>query len=73
LALDSFSRKGRGFDVAPVLICSAWATFLYALAGESAVGKVAYLLRDLPQKVLMYALLYWCIRQGLALFNIKSS
>lgn len=54
--LDSFTRLDAGFFISPVGLCMAWTIFLYGIGGESFAVKAAMFLRDLPQKVLLFAL-----------------
>jgi hypothetical protein len=68
--IDSFSRKGTSrLDVAPVVMCSSWLLFSYAIGGESLVWKVGFYLRDLPQKVILYLMAYAAVKYGCLLFG----
>lgn len=64
ITLDSMSRLEPGFFIAPVGLCMAWSIFLYGMGGESFAIKGAMYLRDIPQKLVLYLLMY----QGLKLF-----
>lgn len=66
--LDAFSRRGPRLDVAPVVMCSTWVIFSYALGGESLAWKFGFYVRDFPQKVILYLLLYGAYRQCVIFF-----
>jgi hypothetical protein len=59
---DCLSRLDAGHFISPVGLCMAWTVFLYGLGSESFVSKLAMLLRDLPQRVVLYLLLYGAVR-----------
>lgn len=71
IALDSFSLRNRTLNVSAVGICTTWFIFIYGIGGESIPAKVAFLVRELPQRVLLYAFLFWGIRFVLSLFGVK--
>lgn len=62
IAIDSFTRLAPGYFISPIALCMAWTLFLYGIGGESFAVKATMLLRDLPQKVLLFALIYWPLR-----------
>lgn len=61
ILLDSLARFEAGYFIAPVALGVAWSIFIYGVGGESMAIKVGFLLRSLPQKVLLYALVYWAL------------
>lgn len=67
--LDGFSRRGQGFDVAPMAMCSTWVIFIYGLGGDSLVYNIGFYLRDFPQRLLLYMLVYASVRYTLMLFQ----
>lgn len=67
MLLDCFNRRGGNFDIAPVMMCSTWVIFSFALGGESLAFKVNFYLRDLPQKLIIYVLVLGAIKHGLNL------
>lgn len=62
IVLDSMSRLEPGFFISPVGLCMAWTIFLYGMGGESFAIKGAMYLRDIPQKMLLYVLLYQSLK-----------
>ncbi|MEY4429743.1 MAG: hypothetical protein RLZZ182_2432 [Pseudomonadota bacterium] len=60
--IDLFSRLDSGYFISPVGLCMAWTIFLYGLGSESFVSKVAMLARELPQRLVLYLMLYNAIR-----------
>lgn len=71
IALDSFSLRNKTLNVSAVGICTTWFIFIYGIGGESIPAKVSFLVRELPQRVLLYAFLFWGIRFVLNLFGVK--
>lgn len=65
--LDGFSRRGNGFDVAPMAMCSTWVIFIYGLGGDSLVYNIGFYLRDFPQRLAIYLLVYAGVRYTLML------
>ncbi|CAH0351566.1 hypothetical protein [Aquabacterium sp. CECT 9606] len=57
LCFDSLSLRGEIFMVSPIMLGGTWGILLYGLGSESLASKLAFLLRDMPQKVLIYAAL----------------
>lgn len=62
LCFDSLSLRGEIFVVSPIVLGGTWSILLYGLGSESLAAKLAFLLRDMPQKVLIYALLAFMLR-----------
>jgi len=67
--LDSFARRGGGFDIAPMAMCSTWVIFIYGLGGDSLVYSIGFYLRDFPQRLALYLLVYAGVRYALMLFQ----
>lgn len=62
LALDSLGRLDSGYFLSPAGMCMVWTIFIYGLGGESFAIKVGMLLRDWPQKIFLFLLVYFPIR-----------
>jgi len=62
LCFDSLSLRGEMFVVSPIVLGGTWGILLYGLGSESLASKLAFLLRDMPQKVLIYALLAFLLK-----------
>ncbi|RZL02115.1 MAG: hypothetical protein EOP36_08815 [Rubrivivax sp.] len=67
--LDGFSRRGHGFDIAPMAMCSTWVIFIYGLGGDSLVYNIGFYLRDFPQRLAIYLVVYAGVRYTLMLFH----
>ncbi|MDE2401330.1 MAG: hypothetical protein KGL90_06665 [Burkholderiales bacterium] len=63
VCFDSLSLRGEIFSISPIVLGGTWGILLYGLGSESLAGKLAFLLRDMPQKVIIYALLAFTLRQ----------
>jgi hypothetical protein len=72
VVLDSFCRRRVAPDAAPVMMCSTWIVFSYALGGESLVYKIGLYFRDIPQKLMIYLVFYAAVKYGLMLFTRPS-
>lgn len=64
VVLDGFSRRGQGFDVAPMAMCSTWVIFIYGLGGDSLVYNIGFYLRDFPQRLMLYLLVYGALHHA---------
>lgn len=73
VVLDAFSRKGKTLVVAPVVMCSTWVIFSYALGGESLAWKIGFYFRDFPQKLFLYLLVYGAYHQCVILLGLKKA
>jgi len=62
IMLDSLTRLSGSYFISPVGLCMAWIIFIYGIGGESIATKLSMLLRDTPQKVVLYALVFWGVR-----------
>ena len=69
VVLDSFARQAGRLEVAPVIMCWSWMIFLTALNGESLVSRMGLYLRDLPQKLVLYVVVYGLVKYGFMLFK----
>lgn len=67
---DAMVKPGAGFVVAPPAMCTAWQIFHFGLGGESISAKASFLLRDTPQRVLLYALALASVTLVLRLFRL---
>lgn len=56
IVLDALARFDGDHFISPLAFCMAWTLFIYGLGGDSMAAKLAFLLRDLPQRVILYAL-----------------
>jgi len=58
ISLDILSRIDRdgGLDLSPLAVCIAWSVFLYGLSADSLAARIAFFVRDHPQRLLLYAL-----------------
>ncbi|HEU4459924.1 MAG TPA: hypothetical protein VFR90_12440 [Methylibium sp.] len=67
LMLDVLSRTDRdgALLLSPLAVCIAWSVFLYGLSADSLAARLAFFLRDQPQRFLLYAgaaaLLHWIL------------
>lgn len=68
IALNSLNTP-TGLHISPVALCLAWPIFLYGVGGESIAAKVGFLLRALPQKVLVFVVLVGTLNAIAALFR----
>jgi len=57
MVLDVLMRSEGDYFISPVAFCGAWVIFIYGLGGESVAHKMQFVLRDFPQKVLLFVLL----------------
>lgn len=62
IMLDSLTRLSGSYFISPVGLCMAWVIFIYGIGGESIATKLSMLLRDTPQKVVLYAIVFWGVR-----------
>lgn len=70
IMLDSLSRFGPGLYISPVATCTIWHIYLYGVGGESLSFKLTQLIRDIPQKILLYAICFFLVTAMLKLFGI---
>lgn len=68
IALNSLNTHD-GLVISPVALCLAWPIFLYGVGGESIAAKVGFLLRALPQKILVFVVLAGTLNAIMGLFN----
>jgi len=63
--LDMLSIHDRdgGLLLSAVAVCTAWAIFLYGLGAESISAKVTWIVRGLPEKILLYCIAAALLRQ----------
>lgn len=57
MILDVLTRIDGDHFISPVAFCGAWVIFLYGLGGESIAHKMQFVLRDFPQKILLFVML----------------
>lgn len=70
MVLDSLTRLDAGHFISPATLCATWPIFVYGMGGESLAFKVSLLLRDLPQRALLYALALALVSATLALIGL---
>lgn len=70
IMLDSLSRFGPGLYISPIATCTIWHIYLYGVGGESLSFKITQLVRDIPQKALLYAICLFLVTAMLKLFGI---
>lgn len=58
ISLDILSRTDRdgGLELSPLAVCIAWSVFLYGVSADSLAARIAFFIRDHPQRLLLYAL-----------------
>lgn len=71
MLLDALTRLNGAYFISPVGMCMAWTIFIYGVGGPSVSSKLALFLRETPQKVLLYAIVFWLVQLFVrrALFN----
>jgi hypothetical protein len=62
MTFDSMSKLLPALVISPIGFCSAYSIFMYGIGSESLGYKAATLVRDVPQKVLLFSLAYYPIR-----------
>lgn len=57
LALDMLTRNraDTGLELSPLVVCITWSIFLYGISADSLFARIAFFLRDHPQRLLLYA------------------
>jgi hypothetical protein len=74
ICLDSMSlRQGGKVFIAPVAICSAWTIFMYGLGADSLVTKLSFWMRELPQRIVLYAVVLWILDTAYPLFRMEKA
>lgn len=58
LIFDSLSYGGQSFVISPIVLASTFVIFEYGLGADSLVTKIQFILRDWPQKIVLYLLIY---------------
>jgi hypothetical protein len=58
LIFDSLSYGGKSFVISPIVLASTFVIFEYGLGADSLVTKIQFILRDWPQKIVLYLLIY---------------
>ena len=62
LAFDSLSLKGNLYSISPVVLGSTFIILSTGWGAESLATKLAFLMRDWPQKVVLYLLIFHFFR-----------
>ncbi|MGE5452627.1 MAG: hypothetical protein ACM3VZ_12405 [Acidobacteriota bacterium] len=62
LTFDSLSLPGHLASISPVVLGSTFIIFEYGLGAESLAAKLAFLLRDWPQKIVLYLMVCHAMR-----------
>ena len=70
IMLDSLTRLDSGHFISPAALCATWPIFVYGMGGESLAFKASLLLRDIPQRALLYALALALVTATLGLFGL---
>ncbi len=63
-------RENNKVYVSAIAICTSWPIFIYGIGGESIVSKAALLAREIPQRIILYAALFWVIHNILRLLKV---
>jgi hypothetical protein len=71
MVLDALGRFGPGLYISPVVTCTVWHIYLYGMGGDSLSFKVTQLVRDLPQKVILYTLCLFLVTALLKLLGLR--
>lgn len=71
IVLDSLTRLDGGYFISPATLCATWPIFVYGMGGESLAFKASLLLRDIPQRALLYALALALVTVTLGLFGLN--
>lgn len=71
MLLDALTRLNGAYFISPVGMCMAWTIFIYGVGGPSVSSKLALFLRETPQKIVLYAIVFWLVQLFVrrALFN----
>jgi hypothetical protein len=62
MLLDALTRLNGAFFISPVGMCMAWIIFIYGVGGPSVSSKVAFFVRETPQKIVLYAIVFWVVQ-----------
>lgn len=62
LAFDGLSKPANLASISPVLLGSTFIIFEYGLGADSLATKLAFLMRDWPQKIVLYLIVYQVLR-----------
>lgn len=62
LAFDGLSKPSNLASISPILLGSTFIIFEYGLGADSLATKLAFLMRDWPQKIVLYLLVYQVLR-----------
>lgn len=63
VVLDSFSRWQPDIvNISIVMLCSTWPIYGHGLGAESVAAKVQFLVRDIPQSLVLFLVFYWGLR-----------
>lgn len=72
LTFDSLSLNRNGVVlISAVGICTTWPIFIYGIGGESIASKFIFLVRELPQRLILYLLILQAMRVLQGLFGIE--
>lgn len=58
LMFDSLSYGGDSFVISPIVLASTFVIFEYGLGADSLVTKIQFILREWPQKIVLYLLIF---------------
>lgn len=62
ITFDGLSLHGNLYSISPVVLGSTFIIFEYGLGAESLATKLAFLMRDWPQKVVLYLIIFHFFR-----------
>lgn len=72
LILDSLSLKQtKTILISSVGICTTWLIFIYGIGGDSIAGKFLFVIRELPQRLFLYLLIFHGMKILQGLFGIE--
>lgn len=71
ILIDSLTMRDSGVHISAIAICTSWPIFIYGIGGESLVSKAALLLREIPQRIVLYLAIFWMMYWLLGLLKIK--
>lgn len=71
ISIDSLSTRSKSIRISAVAICTSWPIFIYGIGGTSIVAKAAFFLREIPQRIVLYLIIFWIMYLILNLFRVQ--
>lgn len=71
IAMDSLSTRGNKIQISAIAVCTSWQLFIYGIGGTSIIAKAAFFLREIPQRIFLYLLVFWTLYLLMKVLNIK--